>query len=451
MNAIIFTGPTLSESAASRELDAIYLPPAAQGDVYRTVTSRPVAIGIIDGVFDQVPSIWHKEILWAMSQGIHVFGSASMGALRAAELADFGMHGVGEIFRAYRSGMLEDDDEVAVVHGTAKEGFCNLSDAMVNIRQTLRLAEREGVLSPAVRSSLERVAKELYYPERSYARVLEVAGRLGAPVSELDALRAWLPVGKVDQKGADAVEMLRVMRTAMHDGLPPQVVDYSLENTVVWNALVNSAGFLHTHGEHAENATVDDILTELWSNPDLCLQAYQYAAIRHLVRQAARATGASVSKEKIAAVEAAFRTDRGIDQQPEFEQWLGAHHMTAEEFAELVQHEALQHESALAPCPFPHRWMIDWLRISGQFDAIASAAAAKKNAGMDAAADTQDMHDPEIAAEALLQWYVERMASPDAAGHGSSRATLNYLRKDWEAFLASIVKGHRAQVASRHL
>ena len=51
-----------------------------------------------------------------MSQGIHVFGSASMGALRA-ELCPFGMVGVGRIFEAYRDGELEDDDEVAVIHG----------------------------------------------------------------------------------------------------------------------------------------------------------------------------------------------------------------------------------------------------------------------------------------------------------------------------------------------
>ena len=80
-------------------------PPAAQGDVYRAALSRPVAIGLVDGYFERVPAVWHKEILWALSQGIHVFGSASMGALRAAELAPFGMVGVGAIFEAYRDGI----------------------------------------------------------------------------------------------------------------------------------------------------------------------------------------------------------------------------------------------------------------------------------------------------------------------------------------------------------
>src|SRR5215470_18896878 len=119
MSVYVFVGPTLPPVEIAAVLDAVCLPPVAQGDVYRLVGARPRAIGIIDGYFDGVPAVWHKEILWALTQGIHVFGSASMGALRAAELHPFGMQGVGSIFEAYRSGELEDDDEVAVLHGPA--------------------------------------------------------------------------------------------------------------------------------------------------------------------------------------------------------------------------------------------------------------------------------------------------------------------------------------------
>src|SRR5947209_16461006 len=123
MSVYVFTGPTLSAEEARTVLDAVYLPPVSQGDVYRVSFRRPTAIGIIDGYFERIPAVWHKEILWAMSHGIHVFGSASMGALRAAELEAFGMEGVGAIFEAYRDGRLEDDDEVAVVHGPADVGY----------------------------------------------------------------------------------------------------------------------------------------------------------------------------------------------------------------------------------------------------------------------------------------------------------------------------------------
>ncbi len=103
MTAYVFAGPTISrDEVARRQPTSICLPPVAQGDVYRVAQGRPGAIGIIDGYFEGALSVWHKEILWAMAEGIHVFGSASMGALRAAELHAFGMRGVGPIFEAYR-------------------------------------------------------------------------------------------------------------------------------------------------------------------------------------------------------------------------------------------------------------------------------------------------------------------------------------------------------------
>jgi len=106
MTACIFAGPSLAPRDAAAPADFTWLPPARHGDVYRAVSLlRPRAIGIVDGYFQWVPSVWHKEILWALQQGVHVFGAASMGALRAAELAPFGMRGVGRIFEAYRDGV----------------------------------------------------------------------------------------------------------------------------------------------------------------------------------------------------------------------------------------------------------------------------------------------------------------------------------------------------------
>ena len=112
MSIFVFLGPTLAIEEARAILDATYLPPASQGDVFRLVATHDARIvGIIDGHFQAVPSVWHKELLWAMSQGVHVIGAASMGALRAAELAEFGMVGIGRIFEAFRSGVLAPYDD----------------------------------------------------------------------------------------------------------------------------------------------------------------------------------------------------------------------------------------------------------------------------------------------------------------------------------------------------
>ena len=80
------------------------------------------AIALVDGVFESVPSVWHHELLDALDAGVAVFGGASMGALRAAELAPHGMVGVGGVLGWYRDGLVRGDDEVALLHGGAKTG-----------------------------------------------------------------------------------------------------------------------------------------------------------------------------------------------------------------------------------------------------------------------------------------------------------------------------------------
>lgn len=234
--ACVFTGPTLSPAEGRAELGAVYLPPAAQGDVYRAALARPQAIGIIDGYFECVPAVWHKEILWALAQGIHVYGAASMGALRATELAPFGMQGVGRIFESYRDGVFEDDDEVAVMHGPADTGFRPLSEAMVNIRQTLAAAEAAGVLSSGARRALERIAKDFFYADRVYPLILRRATEAGLPAHELLALQRWLPQGQVNQKREDALAMLRVIREVLADGPPPKRVTFRLARSAHWEA-----------------------------------------------------------------------------------------------------------------------------------------------------------------------------------------------------------------------
>jgi hypothetical protein len=244
MNVYIFTGPTISAAEASRVLKAEYLPPAVEGDVYRIALKSPNAIGIIDGCFQSTPTVRHKEILWAMSRGIHVFGAASMGALRAVELVVFGMEGVGVIFESYRNGILEDDDEVAIAHGPAEAGFPAASEAMVNIRQTLRKAQRDGIISETLHAALIKIGKDLFYLDRSYGLILRCALECGLPGDQVARLRQWLPDGQVNQKREDAVTMLRLIRRRLAEGLKPKTVSYCFQHTAMWESTCRQSGEL---------------------------------------------------------------------------------------------------------------------------------------------------------------------------------------------------------------
>jgi hypothetical protein len=234
MKLVVFVGPSVELQEARSHLDATFLPPVAQGDLYRAARSRPDAIGVIDGYFDRVPAVWHKEILWALSQGIAVFGAASMGALRAAELADFGMVGVGEIFKLFHQSELEDDDEVAVAHLPKEYGYRAVSEAMVNIRATVASAEDQRVVAPETAQKIIRAAKALHFSLRSYPTVLENSLRMGAGEDEIDRLRRWLPEGRVDRKRSDAIALLKVMPWLLGQGGRPDASRFYFEDTNAW-------------------------------------------------------------------------------------------------------------------------------------------------------------------------------------------------------------------------
>ena len=241
MSAYVFLGPSLPLEDAKRELDVTYLPPVAQGDIIRLIRRKPTVIGIIDGYFEGVPAVWHKEILYAMAKGAHVFGASSMGALRAAELGLFGMQGVGAVFEAFRDGRLDDDDEVAVTHGPAELGYTPLSEAMVNIRRTLSDALAQGIVSEATRTRLEELAKMLHYKDRTFSNALDLAREYGLARDELERFSAWLPGGRVDQKREDAIALLRLLRQRLKAGIFPNAVRYHFEHTTLWERAVREA------------------------------------------------------------------------------------------------------------------------------------------------------------------------------------------------------------------
>jgi hypothetical protein len=237
MNAYVFIGPSLGVADARQHLDATYLPPVAMGDVLRALAGRPAAIGIIDGVFETVPAVWHKEILFALSQGVRVYGASSMGALRAAELHSLGMRGIGRIFEDYRDGVLEDDDEVAVAHHDAAGGFRPLCDPLVNIRAALARAESLGLLTPQLARQLLDSQKARFYPDRSWHALLQEAHHLGVPAHELEALRQAVP-RPPNIKRADAIELLQVMRRDFEEQAPAHDPQFAFEPTYYWGGLV---------------------------------------------------------------------------------------------------------------------------------------------------------------------------------------------------------------------
>lgn len=318
---VVFLGPSLTRSDARALLDADYRPPAAQGDVYRAAREGARAIALVDGVFERAPAVWHKEVLYALSEGVHVWGAASMGALRAAELHGFGMVGVGEVFRAYRDGALEADDAVAVTHATAEHGWRALSVALVDLCAALDAAVTEGVLSDADRRTLTDCARRRYFAERAWPTLLDDGLAAGVSRGVIEALRGWVRSAPRSQKADDARALLRGLGVFLAASPRPFEARFRFERTDAWEAFVAD--------EEARRGAVDvDAMAEVTADAmaDLALDgdldAVQIeATVLGLARVEAKRQGVTVTPSARREAEALLRARLSITDEAALAAW----------------------------------------------------------------------------------------------------------------------------------
>lgn len=384
MTIVVYLGPTMPRSEAARILpDAVFRPPAAQSDILSVVDElQPDGILLIDGVFTQQLSVWHKEILYALERGVAVYGSSSMGALRVAETAAYGARGFGQIYDAFAGGELTDDDEVAVMHASAEAEFRALSDAMVNIRQTLRAAVAAGVVTQDQHDVLIALAKGRFYPERSYAAMLYDADEHALPADVLAALKAFIRTSAVDQKRIDAVALLN--HVAAHGVQPPPPVqvtrshpfdamyfrDRRVQHGGASLPLADIGAYAALHlsdfgetNEHALHAALVDVLGEL--------------------------LGVEPDDDAVAAELVRFRTDRRLRTDAELLRWRRENDLNEGDFAQLMRRLATRR--ALRDWLISRKYLertteevLDELRLQGRYPAVA-AAAGHQQALLDAA------------------------------------------------------------------
>ncbi len=330
---VIFLGPSAPpEDLACAEAEI--RPPVAQGDIFRAVHAGARVIGIVDGYFDSTRSIWHKEILWALGEGVEVFGAASMGALRAAELHPLGVRGVGWVFEAFASGRLEDDDEVAIVHAPETLGFRPVSEAMVNVRCTLDAATTAGLLDGAAAAAIAGLAKGLYYADRDWPCILEEAGSAG--VEGVAALEAWLPKGRVDIKRQDAIALAEAMQAsaAVHGRLGAEAAAY--EPTALAEAARRAA--IHDGGPSAREDLAG--VVDEWRLHDPAAASGPHALLEAMAAAHAAATGDDLDEDAMLEVISGFRQAAGIEGEAALAAWLASRQLSEARLLAILARDA---------------------------------------------------------------------------------------------------------------
>ena len=311
-DVVVFLGPTLTRDEAREIIDAEVRPPASQGDVYRAAREGARAIALIDGVFERTPAVWHKEVLWALSEGVHVWGASSMGALRAAELHSFGMVGVGEVFRQLRDGAFDADDAVAVAHATSEHGWRALSVALVDTRATLDAAVSESVISRDERDVFDRCARERHFSERAWPTLFSDARVAGVDEGVIARLAAWVKASARSQKGDDARAMLRALRMFLDASPGRFAAPFRFERTDAWEAFIADEEARRGGADLDAPSLVTPESMESLSR-DGSLDAVQLeATVLGLARAEAKRQGVTVSPTARREAEALLRAKLGM-------------------------------------------------------------------------------------------------------------------------------------------
>lgn len=225
---VVFAGPSIYGA----DLDfagLTLLPPASRGDIAAVVRQGATHIGLVDGYFGWVASVWHKEILFALESGATVMGAASMGALRAADCAAFGMVPVGRIAAWYMDGTLDDDGDVAIVHAPRELDYAPLSEALVDARATLGELHRLGCITAPEHAGLLQAAIRLNFRDRTSEAIVALL-----PKHRLATVLAAYATHSISLKRQDACLLVSRMRQPDLDFVPQ--TGWKMADSFTWKA-----------------------------------------------------------------------------------------------------------------------------------------------------------------------------------------------------------------------
>ncbi len=401
MKIIAFAGPSITREAIEAVADIECRPPVSQGDVYRAAKSAPDVIAIIDGYFEGVPSVWHKEILWALSRGIAVYGASSMGALRAAELHPFGMRGVGEIFEGYRDGVYEDDDEVAVLHAPAELNYRPLSLPMVNARATIQAAAANSIITQPVANTLIAVAKSIFYQQRDWGIIFRQARKLDVDSERIVDFERWLPQGERDLKRQDAMSLLDVLNSTNASDVKPIAPPFEFEWTVMWDRVVTGqTGRPPMSGEAPQDNFDQAVLDELRLNPVRFHQLAERVQLKQLALREADRKRVGSDDALTRRLLQRLREARGLYTRADLDNWIERNDWSADSVRQALENE--QRSEAMM-IDVDEAALLDELRLSGDYPALKATALSKTRL------DSPSPSTQEPVPAQLLSWYFESL------------------------------------------
>lgn len=210
----IYSGITLDESSVKRILpQAFFSRPISRGDLLGDIRERYHVICIIDGTFHHFPAVNCGEIMDAMRSGLRVYGTSSMGALRASELDVHGMIGHGAIYEHIKQSPFFRDDylgqtfeEEAGATRRASVPYIDLFFSMKKLMEIKRITKKQF-------EHICQFYRNLHYTDRNLPMLFQMIDRHFSRKRELiRTLKASLARNE-SQKRKDAIELLQRVKS----------------------------------------------------------------------------------------------------------------------------------------------------------------------------------------------------------------------------------------------
>lgn len=373
---LVYLGPSLSLAKAKEILpQAIFRPPAKKDDITSDVVNlAPEAILLIDGELRQNLSPGHKELVYALQYPSvkAVYGAASMGALRAAELDFLGMIGVGQIYQWYRDGVTEDDSEVVLNYNVIAAGlvYQPLTVPLVDIRAGVEHYQRRSQnpeMLEAVGKFFNRM-QATYYMDRTETFCQEVWEDCNHSASNYPCM---------PQKELDAIELLTEFSLYSPK---PELAATPAHLSQAFQALYDRDRRINIGGQLIPQQHIDSYV--MLHNPEYERISWD-SANQELALVLCNALFVTVSFEEVERESNRFQQRCGIETKEDFECMLQNNGWTRAEYDRLMIQNArirkLQHSFTVSKQLRRNtRAILDYLRTHQAFDYWALQAAQKE-------------------------------------------------------------------------
>lgn len=420
---VVFLGPSMShDEARALAPEAILLPPVCQGDLLSACEMyTPDVVVIIDGEFGQTLSVWHKEVLFVLDQGVRVFGASSMGALRASELDRFGMEGIGKVYAHYADGFLTADEDVALLHADAEYGWRPFTWPMVNVWATVAHLGESGIIDAEGCEAIQAAANALHFTQRSRNALAQKLAEHGR--TDAEALTDAFVANFVDQKKIDATEAILTGLNAQNVPKPPHEEPLHLfgrigESMQSTDTLVPSSPHPLRRYQLVNDVALHDPDFERFS---------QRALDRAVVLEYAYEAGIEPTPEEIDQEAARFFATIGLTEE-QIPEWVEANDFMPGELERFLRDEACRRHMqrwALDVRLYERnrRVIIDELRFENRYiDAVKSASRRRQLADarppIEWPTDTQVLIDLIVRHQISSKWKIYVDLETTSSDHG---------------------------------